>query len=103
MSKQVYVEIGDEGLPIRIFRTKDWRDLPVEKVRLMDKSKAVLSIRQQVYARSFQPSDIPDYEAFAECEQCGRNISCYTMEMNEKGPKGKNGGKTGGEVSLVNF
>jgi 5-methylcytosine-specific restriction endonuclease McrA len=100
-SKLVRVELGDNGLPIRIFRTKDWRLLPAEKVQVMDRGAAVGLIRKQVFerARVEGPRSFGDW---FECERCGRRISLGTGEMNEKRPKGKAGGKTGGEVSLEN-
>lgn len=102
-SKLVRVELGDEGLPIRIFRDNSW--LTCENpVQLMDRARAVLSIREQVFwrARDFKNMrPVFCIEAYA-CERCGRRITWETFEMNEIRPKGKNGGKTGGEVSLEN-
>lgn len=97
-TKLVRVEIGDNGLPIRIFRTKEWTLFPVESVQLMDRGKAVGAIRAQVYDRAIIDLD----EGLHECERCGRTIWWETFEMNEKRPKGAGGGKTGGEVSLEN-
>ena len=37
MSKIVRVEISPEGNVLGIFRNKEWKDLPTESVRLMDK------------------------------------------------------------------
>ena len=99
--KPVHVQLGDDGRPIRIFRTKDWRNYPSEQVQLMDRGKAVGLIREQVWERSIVEDDLTGTE-FAECECCGRLIFWHTFEMNEKRPKGAGGGKTGGEVSLEN-
>jgi 5-methylcytosine-specific restriction endonuclease McrA len=98
--KLVHVEIGDSGLPIRIFRDKSWRLLPEDRVGLMTKEEAVGSIRDQVYERASR--DSPAGGGIAECENCGRRITWKTFEMNERRPKGAGGGKTGGEVSLEN-
>src|ERR1700678_1579821 len=94
--KLVHVEIGDNGLPIRIFRNKDWLLFPEEKVQIMDRGKAVGAIRAQVYDRNAHEDDLH------ECGRCGRLISWESFEMNERRPKGAGGGKTGGEVSLEN-
>lgn len=95
-TKLVRVEIGDNGLPIRIFRNKNWLILPTESVQLMDRGKAVGAIRAQVYDRTETEDELH------ECERCGRLITWNTFEMNEIRPKGAGGGKTGGEVSLEN-
>jgi 5-methylcytosine-specific restriction endonuclease McrA len=92
MSKTVRVEIGPEGNVLRIFRNKEWKDLPTESVRLMDRSEAVKAVRVQVFDRAFNE----DTEQI-ECERCGRKINWSTGEMNEVVPKG-----SGGEVSLAN-
>jgi 5-methylcytosine-specific restriction endonuclease McrA len=94
-SKLVPVEIGPNGLPCRIFRTKEWKTC--DSVQIMDRGKAVGAIRAQVYDRSEAPEG-----AHHECERCGRYITWESFEMNEKRPKGSGGGKTGGEVSLEN-
>jgi len=97
-SKSVHVEIGPNGLPIRIFRDKSWKTC--ESVQIMDRAHAVGSIRAQVFDRS--EVDSPAGGELHECENCGRIITWETFEMNEKRPKGAGGGKTGGEVSLEN-
>lgn len=97
MSKQVRVEIGLNGLPIRIFRDKSWRDLPVDQVQIMDKTQAVGAIRAQIYDRAFETESGGWSAATADCDRCGRTISWETFEMHETIPKGK-----GGEVSLKN-
>src|ERR1700726_3622270 len=91
MKKTVHVELGDSNLPIRIFRTKDWRLLPADRVRIMDKAEAVGCIRFQVYNR-----------AEGKCESCDVQLTWATGELNEIRPKGAGGGLTGGEVSLTN-
>jgi 5-methylcytosine-specific restriction endonuclease McrA len=96
MSKQVHVQIGLNGLPIRIFRDRSWRDLPADQVQIMDRASAVYAIRVQVFDRAEAEG------GWNECERCGRLIGWNTFEMNEILPKGKGGGKTGGEVSVEN-
>jgi 5-methylcytosine-specific restriction endonuclease McrA len=91
MSKQVHVQIGLNGLPIRIFRDKSWRDLPKDQVQIMDKAHAVYAIRAQVWDRC------ETEDGWYECERCGRLIGWDSFEMNEKIPKG-----SGGEVSMDN-
>jgi len=95
VSKQVRVLIGDNGLPVRIFRNKDWLDFDPSLVPLMDRSRAVGSIRAQVYGRSWDEFErgVNDHL----CDRCGRGITWETFEMHETIPKGK-----GGEVSLSN-
>ena len=109
-SKLVRVELGDEGLPIRIFRDKSWRTC-TNPVQLMDRAKAVCSIREQVFDRTeIRESNNPltrvceevGFTTEHECERCGRRITWETFEMNEIRPKGAGGGKTGGEVRLEN-
>jgi 5-methylcytosine-specific restriction endonuclease McrA len=92
MGKIVRVEIGETGLPIRIFRTKEWRNLPEDKVQKMDRGKAVSLIRIQVFDRAYN-LELEIYE----CERCGRTITEETGQMHETIFKGK-----GGEVSLEN-
>lgn len=89
-SKLAHVEIGINGLPCRIFRTKEWKTC--DSVQIMDRGKAVGAIRAQVYDRS----EAPEGEHH-ECERCGRYITWDWFEMHETIPKGK-----GGEVSLSN-
>lgn len=89
MPKLVRVEIGPNGLPCRIFRTKDWKTC--DSVQIMDRGKAVGAIRAQVYDRS--ESENGDHE----CERCGRYITWDSFEMNEKKLK-----SLGGEVSMSN-
>ena len=93
MSKQVHVEIGPEGKPIRIFNTKAWLDC--ENTTLMDRASAVRSIREQVFERSI----VADPEEHNECEYCGRTITWGDFEMHEEIPKGSS---KRGEVSTEN-
>ena len=88
MSKLVYVQLGADGRPIRIYRDKSWRLDPTAVQ--MTKAEAVGAIREQVYERSRSLMG-------PGCERCGRTITWTSMEMNEKTPKG-----SGGEVSLEN-
>ena len=97
MAKQVHVQIGDNGLPIRIFRDKSWRDLPEDQVRKMDKNKAVAAIRVQVFDKACSDDDDFVVPRYCECERCGRGITWQTMEMHETIPKGE-----GGEVAISN-
>lgn len=90
-SKTVRVELGPTGLPIRIFRTKEWLDPAYPEVE-MTKAAAVGGIRKQVFRRCWNP-----LSGNFECEKCGRTITWTSGEMNEIVPKG-----SGGEVSLDN-
>lgn len=89
MSKLVRVQIGNNGLPVHIYRDKSWREN--ENVQIMDRTRAVGAIRAQVYERSESEN------GWHECEACGRIITWESMEMHEKVFKGK-----GGEVSVEN-
>ncbi len=90
-SKIVRVELDDLNLPCRIFRDKSWKLLPEDKVEKMTKAEAVHFIRRRVFARAQHSL------SGAECERCGRYLDWFTMEMNERIPKG-----SGGEVSMSN-
>ena len=94
-SKFVHVLLGDNDLPVRIYRDKSWRDEPVDRIATMTREKAVGAIRAQVYDRAIPP--LSDGFRGAECERCGRGITWESMEMNEIIPKG-----SGGEVALSN-
>lgn len=90
-SKMVRVEIGDNGLPIRVFRKdKKWLECPEDRLVWMTKAEAVGKIREQVYERS-RGLHGPG------CERCGRSITWDSFEMHETIPRGK-----GGEQSLEN-
>ena len=52
MTKPVRVEISPEGLPVRIFRDKSWKTCS-NTVQIMDRNKAVSSIRDQVFERAW--------------------------------------------------
>jgi len=53
MEKLVRVELGDHGLPIRIFRKdKKWLQCPTDKLHTMSKADAVTLIRLQVFERA---------------------------------------------------
>lgn len=93
-SKLVHVEI-ENGLPIRIFRTKEWRLLPDDRIGTMSRAEAVCKIREQVFERA--TGDSPAGGEIIECDRCGKRITWETGEMHETLPKGK-----GGEVSLAN-
>lgn len=90
-SKLVHVELGNSGLPCRIFRDRSWRNFLEDRIALMTKAEAVKYIREQVFVRSKNDDGI------AECEKCGRYITWGSMEMNEKKLR-----SLGGEVSLEN-
>lgn len=96
MAKQVRVQIGLNGLPVRIFRDKEWLEFSPSLVPLMDRAHAVKIIREQVFERTHV--DLPEagYDVH-ECERCSRRITWETFEMHETIPKGK-----GGEVSVSN-
>lgn len=103
MEKLVRVEIGNHGLPIRIFRKdKKWLSVDLEKVIWISKSDAVGLIRLQVFQRAGGSISEGQTVTPAECEECGRLILWererkQSMEMHEKVFKGR-----GGEVSLEN-
>lgn len=98
MEKLVRVEIGDHGLPIRIFRKdKKWLSVDLEKVIWISKSDAVGLIRLQVFNRTGGIVTNGETVVRGKCEQCGRPITWDTMEQHEKVFKGR-----GGEVSLEN-
>ena len=100
MAKQVHAQIGVNGLPIRIFNDKSWRDFPEDQVRIMDRAHAVGAIRAQVFDRSIETAQEGHcLDTDAACERCGRRIRWETFEMNEKIPKGSS---KRGEVSVEN-
>ena len=96
MSKNVRVQLGDDSLPIRIFKDRSWKLLPAEQVQLMDRARAVGLIRVQVFERAYKEDDF-GVVGYWECARCGRRITPETGEMHERVPKG-----SGGEVSLEN-
>jgi len=86
-SKIVRVQLGANGLPIRIFRKDhEYLQCPEQWLGIMTKKEAVGSIRRQVFDR-----------CDGKCEQCERYITWESFELHEKVFKGK-----GGEVSLEN-
>ena len=96
-SKLVRVELGDHGNVIRIFRDKSWLTC-LNPVQLMDRAKAVRSIRMQVYDRAMVDNfRNTSGTCYHECERCGRSITWDTFEMHETVHRGK-----GGEQSLEN-
>ena len=98
MSKNVRVELGDNGLPIRVFRKdKEWLKIPLDKWIWMTKADAVALIRLQVFQRTGGRVCEGETVVQGKCEVCDRPISWETMEQHEKIFKGK-----GGEVSLTN-
>jgi uncharacterized protein with PIN domain len=84
--KLAFVELGEAGNVIRIFRTRKAAAASGVPMLQMPRADAVHVIRQQVRKR-----------AGGVCERCGEVISAVTGEMHENLPRGK-----GGEVSLEN-
>jgi 5-methylcytosine-specific restriction endonuclease McrA len=86
-SRTVYVELGEEGQPIRIFNNqKAAAAANVVYVALMTYSTAVKSIRRQIWERDGR-----------RCTHCGAPVSWTTMQMHERTWRGR-----GGEISLAN-
>jgi len=98
MEKKVRTELGDHGLPIRIFRRdKKWLDVPFEKILWLTKKDAVGLIRLQVFQRAGGTVFDGETETPGRCEECDRPITWESFEMHEVVFKGR-----GGEVSLSN-
>lgn len=98
MEKLVRVELGDHGLPIRIFRKdKKWLQCPTDKLHKMRKADAVSIIRLMVFCRAGGLVSNGETLVWGECEECGQPIAWENFEMHEKIFKGR-----GGEVSLEN-
>ena|ERR1700728_1024800 len=98
MEKLVRVELGDHGLPIRIFRKdKKWLQCPTERLYNMPKADAVTLIRLQVFQRAGGEVYEGETTIRGKCEECSAPITWDTMEQHEKIFKGR-----GGEVSLEN-
>ena len=87
----VMVELGPNGLPIRIFLSEKlaYRD-PSLDVGEMRRGAAMKYIRESVFARSR-----------GKCERCGRLITWMSMQMHEVNPRGMTA-HTRGEVSVAN-
>ena len=96
MEKKVRVELGDNGLPCRVFR-KDKKWLQCDNWMWLTKKDAVGLIRLQVFERT--GGKVADGETVVpgKCEECERPIWWETFEQHEKIFKGR-----GGEVSLDN-
>lgn len=98
MEKLVRVELGDHGLPIRIFRKdKKWLQCPEGKLHKMRKADAVGIIRLLVFSRSGGSVCEGETVMRGKCEECEHPITWESFEMHEKMFKGR-----GGEVSLEN-
>ena len=102
-SKFVWVQIDEEGVPIRIIKTaKLARALPDGQAIEWDKEDATGKIRWQVYERS------KNEFGQAECEWCSRNVRWEkgypdSGEMHERtfrGCRDTEGNR--GEVSVAN-
>jgi hypothetical protein len=75
--KFVMVELGANGLPIRIFLSDKFAYRSGLNVGEMLRSTAVKLIRKQVFERSR-----------GKCERCGAGITEKSGEMHEKNPRG---------------
>jgi hypothetical protein len=90
--KIVKVLIGENGLPVRIFRhRKEALQFAVEDVADMLHGDAVKSIRWQVWLRCEE-----------RCELCGEGITPISGELHEQHPRGKRIDGRLGEYSLQN-
>lgn len=85
---QVYVEIGSEEIPIRIFRGHgaSVAYAGTNRISVWPKKDAVEAIRRQCFKRSN-----------GYCEWCGEAVTWYGFHMHEKVFRGK-----GGDVSVEN-
>lgn len=98
MEKKVRVLIGDNDLPVRIFRKdKEWTKIPLDKWIWMTKADAVGLIRLQVFERTGGKVFEGETVVRGKCEVCERYITWDSMEQHERIFKGK-----GGSVSLEN-
>ena len=87
----VTVELGANGLPIRIFHSRKLACLdPSRDIAEMRRGAAIKYIREQVFARSR-----------GKCEKCGVFITWASMEMHERDPRGMTAHERG-EYSLEN-
>ena len=87
MSKMVWVEVNDAGLPVRIFRNrKAAYAFGKEWVGAMLRVEAVGSIRHQIFLRSK-----------GECEICATPLNESSGHLHEQKHRGQ-----GGEISLEN-
>lgn len=86
MNSNVYVELGESGVPIRIFRNQKAAVKSGVCWTLMARNQAVPQIRHQLFLRS---------EGF--CELCGIRLTEQVGEMHEQKSRG-----LGGEISLTN-
>jgi hypothetical protein len=96
MDKKVRVELGENDLPIRIFR-KDKKWLQCDNWIWLTKKDAVGLIRLQVFERTGGRVVDGETAELGKCEGCERPIRWETFEQHEKQFKGR-----GGEVSLQN-
>ena len=98
MSKFVWVQIDESGVPIRIIKTaKLARALPDGQAIEWDKKDAIAKIRWQVYERSKDELGNP------LCEWCDKPVTWETGEMHEKifrGHRDPQGNR--GEVGVSN-
>jgi 5-methylcytosine-specific restriction endonuclease McrA len=81
----VYVELGRDALPIRIFRNQK-ASLAAGWRQIYPRTEAVGAIRHQIFLRSK-----------GECELCPAPVTESSGHMHEKIHRGK-----GGEISLEN-
>ena len=98
MEKKVRVELGDNGLPVRIFRRdKKYLTIPLDRWIWMTKADATGLIRLQVFERAGGKVEGGETLVPGNCEKCERPIWWETFENHEKVFRGR-----GGEVSLEN-
>ena len=97
-NKFVWVQIDEEGTPVRIIKTaKLARALPDGQAIEWDKNDATEKIRRKVYERSKNAVGQP------ECERCSKPVTWETGEMHERihrGCRDTEGNR--GEVSVAN-
>ena len=87
----VTVELGPNGLPIRIFLSRKLACAdPSLDIWEMRRGAAIKIIREQVFARSR-----------GRCEKCGAGIVWESMEMHERDPRGMTS-HVRGEYSMAN-
>ena len=87
----VTVELGENGLPIRIFLSRKLACAdPSLNIGEMRRGAAIKIIREQVFARSS-----------GQCERCKTAIEWENFEMHERKPRGMTS-HVRGEISVAN-
>ena len=97
-SKFVWVQIDEEGTPVRIIKTaKLARALSDGQAIEWDYADAVHKIRHKIYERS--KNDVGQ----AECERCSKSLTEETGHMHETLPRGcRDTEGNRGEISVAN-